>query len=447
MYSEENIIRSSSANEYTQDNNHEVPTQLTKQPSDSERLSPVLLPLISVSRFQNQLYWLDIGCALYSEYEGSEEGLKLWIDSSRKAFDTMPDFIGDNLDVTCKELYCTYDTSYITVKTLAFYARKDSPENYAVWHNTWCRESMKEAVSRYVVDAAGALYHMLWLDYCYSREERKWYIYQQHRWVRLSNTCKLLKFLSTTFTEKFVKWRNELLDNSDVNQTDILNISRFIRRVLTMSFRSNIIKEAEEHFCVENFSSLLYKNNNLTGTNNGVLEAIDMQVVFREGKPEDYISLSTLNDYDVLLTPENSLVQKCYTWLHQAFDDVSRNQFLHLVTTSLLKGEPRDLLLVGNGNNSISCLQRLCCEALGDYCQRRTRNVQQPRSRLNIFADEECDKQAKDAIHCIGTWVTDSSHLNKQSHCYLANPSFYDHVRALAPAFLWILVHEYPKLQ
>jgi len=413
-----------------------------------ERLSLGLLPMINGDRFRNRSEWLDIGRALYSECDGSKEGLKVWIKASRNAFINggVPKFI-DDIDVTCKQLYYTYYTGCITVKTLAWYARKDPPNDYVIWHNARCQKSIQKAFSGTITDAAAALYNMLWLDYCYSPQKHIWYIYQQNRWVQLSNIYKLRKFVSTTLTEAFFTSRNELGKNPFVNEQYIKAVSRVIMKLLTISFRSNVVREAQAYFSVNHVSSFLDANDKLTGTNNGVLEVVDGKVLFRDGKPEDYISLTTHIDYNPLLTVEDPLVQKCNSWFHEAFDDISRYRFINLVANSLFRGRSSDLSLNGNGSNSISCLQQLCRETFGDYCQLRFRNTRQPRSRLNIFPEEEHDKNARDTIRCVGTWVSDTAQLDKHSRCYLADPFFYDKVPALAPAFLWILSHEYPNLQ
>jgi hypothetical protein len=202
----------------------------------------IFLHMINPGRYNNKLHWLDIGRALFSNYEGSDEGLTLWIEATKNAC---------NIDKTikCKKLYPNFDSSHITIKTLAWYARCDSPEKYSRWHDVWCRKKITRAFNGNTYDIAIALYSFLWLDYCYSFEDQAWYKrkYENTEWVKHFGPHK---FISTTFTVTFIKLLNE-----SNNGVDFRKKSRLIAKLQTVPFKYDLIREARQRFCVDNIMS------------------------------------------------------------------------------------------------------------------------------------------------------------------------------------------------
>ena len=59
-----------------------------------------------------------------------------------------------SLSDTCRGLYHSFSGSTITLNTLAWYARGDSPDRYASWHKEWCMSSMEQALSMHHTDVA-----------------------------------------------------------------------------------------------------------------------------------------------------------------------------------------------------------------------------------------------------------------------------------------------------
>ena len=86
-----------------------------------------LMSFINYERGYDENYWLDIGKALYNcddTYDG--RGFKLWTSFSNKA--------GRSIN-ECYQVWDTFEIDNpITLKTLAFYARKDNYKLYKQWH-------------------------------------------------------------------------------------------------------------------------------------------------------------------------------------------------------------------------------------------------------------------------------------------------------------------------
>jgi len=101
-------------------------------------------------------------------------------------------------------------------------------------------------------------------------EEHIWYIYDQsqHRWIHTSSE----KIRSIVFGSH-MRYHMRL---HKINETET-------------------IKECAEYVCDYDFFNKLDENEHLIGFDNGVYDLITN--IFREGRPEDYISLSTGYSY------------------------------------------------------------------------------------------------------------------------------------------------------
>lgn len=361
-------------------------------------LAERMIPLMETSRFFREAFWLDIGKALYVSDEGGENGLRSWIHHTERALNgvtKIPDFMltADDLAKpgeralgsvaeTCRGLYYTFGTSAITVRTLAWYAREDSPERYATWHRDWCMSSMEQALSGYHTDVAIALHRVYWLDFVYCPiGTGKWFQFKNHRWVEMNQGIELRKAISKDFMKRFEHCRmvlsRQIHDSNDEafkgnGEITIKKITDLIRKLKTVSFKSSIMTESCEHFVNNQFISLLDTNPELTGVINGVLEVSGHYVQFRKTKPEDYISMCTNTIYHENYTWNHPLVLKCMKWFSQVFaiDRTLLHHFLKFAA-SCLKGRNSDKIFpvfTGEGDNSKSMIVKLFEATFNSYC-------------------------------------------------------------------------------
>ena len=133
-----------------------------ENPSDLEMCFE-LIELLGDKRFKSENYFLDIGKALYKATEGEDLGLTEWkklID--RKKLDFDKEF--------CDSKWIGFDNEEVTVKTLAWYAKEDHPEDYYQWHERWCRPKIMEAIQNRKLDniVAEAFYRVFWLHYMHT---------------------------------------------------------------------------------------------------------------------------------------------------------------------------------------------------------------------------------------------------------------------------------------
>jgi len=353
--------------------------------SDME-LAERMIPLINNSRYLREAYWMDVGKALYVSGDGSENGLLSWIRHTERAMagiQNIPAYmlVADNIEDTCRNLYYTFANSPITVKTLAWYAREDSPERYANWHREWCMSSMETALSGYHTDVCVALHRVYWLDFVYCPVGKgKWFQFRNHRWYEMNQGINLRKCISQDFMKRFESTRmilsQQIHDSGDETfrtngETTMKRLTYIIGKLKTVGFKSSIMQEACEHFSQDRFVSLLDTAAELTGVTNGILEAAGAHILFRPAKPEDYISMCANIPYHANFTWKHPLVIECMKWLGQVFTDRSLLHHFLKFAASCLKGRNSDKIFpiwTGAGDNSKSMIVKLFEASFASYC-------------------------------------------------------------------------------
>lgn len=349
-----------------------------------------LMPLLSDNRFLQKSTWLDIGKALYNSDFGGQDGIKLWISFTnnvinKKNFDiSIPEFLTESgtVDNTCNNLYRTFGKdNNITVKTLGWYAKSDSPQAYKDWHQKWCITSVENALSGIHSHVAEAFYKYYWLDYIYFTEGRgTWYEYENHRWRQANQGIAIKKKFSREFMNVFDKYRlklaKEIMDTTDNDarskiETTMKKISSITGKLGTAAYKSSLLTETAEFFENAIFGNVLDTNPDITGLSNGVLEIVDGVVIYRAGKPEDYVSMSTNIPFNPNFTWDDDLVVRCFQWLQKVFTDKQLlNHFLKF-GSSCLKGKNSDKIFpifTGEGDNSKSMIVKLFEATFSTYC-------------------------------------------------------------------------------
>ena len=332
-----------------------------------------LLPLLNRERVENDHYWLDVGKAIYNT-DRSEHGLNLWIRFTERSDVHSAD--------DCRTYYPTFGLdNVLTYKTIAWYARLDSPEAYEDWHKQWCLPMMMKATTGSHTDVATALYRIYWLDFvCASVGKRRWYHFTNHKWTELDDGVTLRRKFSTEFKNRFEKistdlsWkRQEATEERDKHalSVEIKKIETLIGKLGTVHFKQSVMREAAELFHNDKFDDSLDANHYLMGLLNGILEVCDGYACVREGKPEDYVSKSCNIYWMSNFTWKHPLVERCMKWMRQVFPDPQLLHYSLKLFASCLKGRNSDKIfpvLTGEGDNSKSMIKKLFEAAFGSYC-------------------------------------------------------------------------------
>jgi P4 family phage/plasmid primase-like protien len=132
-------------------------------------------------------------------------------------------------------------------------------------------------------------------------------------------------------------------------------------------FKETLIKECASLFYDKDFEQKLDSNVNLIGFENGIYDLSANE--FREGRPDDYITLSTKNDYHVW-NEKNPLNKQISNFFKQILpNDNVRQYFINALCTCMsgTTKEEKLYILTGSGSNGKSLTMDLVYLALGDY--------------------------------------------------------------------------------
>ncbi len=407
------LVNNSIANPYVNEEFDDGEVDLVKR---------LAVECLSVERADTYKTWMEVGWCLYNICD-DEDMFDTWVEFSKKS--TKSD--GTDWNKYRRDWIRGFSRntagSKLTIKSLHYWAREDDPVKY--------KEIVEEDHVRYIqYRVSDDHFHIAKLlrkvfkgDYCASLEARRteWFMFDAklHSWRRINQGMQLQAKLSTHVnsliaqarerlkTKNFKEWQEEMERNPQ-NISDKKNADMFTRwkegtsdgdRFVTLlkmennlykqDYKVSIMKAAVELFYEEDFQSKLDMNPYLIACKNGVLDLRNevkdpvtgktkIQVVFRPGKPDDYISKVAGRDepdheaieyhpYD----PDDPKQKELMEFMSKIFTDKDlRNYFIRLMA-SCLEGMNREQCYytwIGCGGNGKSKITELMRMSLGEYC-------------------------------------------------------------------------------
>jgi len=348
--------------------------RLSNETSALER-ARAMLGLIDRVRVDQHWSWFAIGQALFN-ISSDNEALKIWEWKTTQSDSwTAKD---------CQEKWLEMNVGRITEATIEWFAYKDDPELYRSKTEKDIRESIMLAVTDQletsVAKAFKALYPFEFV--CSDYATSTWYYYERSRWIPDNGNYRINYQIIQMFQPELEKIRSDIsqkvASSRDAefkarNETVIVLITQLIRKLGTTSFKNHVCSELRTLYYNPKFRKYSNSNPNLTGTENGVIDLTGEQFCFRQGIPEDYITLSTNINFPINYTWETEMVKVVITYMEQVFrnQDV-RDYFWRLMGKLLYSGNIDKIfpILTGSGDNSKSMVVRLIEAALGSYCRK-----------------------------------------------------------------------------
>ena len=357
-----------------------------------------LTECLSVERATDNKSWIDVGYCLHSIH--SETMLPSWISFSKKwAMYTSDD--------ECKQQWRymnTNNTPQYTIATLHYWAKQD---NYDMW-----KQVMKDSLESLVItsikgdkstgphsDVANVIYHYFKDCFrCGNIRDNTWYFFNEAlggKWEITEQGHILRARLSSeivdlymTYLKKYQDIANQEDEESEkksIYETRVGNICKVIVKLKDSSYKDKIMKECKEYFYDKKFMEKLNDKKDLIGFENGVYDLTKSQ--FREGLPDDYVSLSTglalpvINQdkpigIDDLVELSKELLnyeeryEGLYDFLDKVFPIESVLEYTLRFLSSCLSGEVREekfYFWTGSGGNGKSKLVELIDLAFGEY--------------------------------------------------------------------------------
>ena len=367
------------------DNENVVP----KTPSESLRELKLLMPLLSPLRATEYKSWYEIGCVLFNLGEGSIDALELFISFSKRTESN------NFSEANCIARWNKMKRTEYGLGTIIYYVKQDNPEAYQALKQDRCRKSLMQSIQKNgqltSYACAEALYHKFKNEYVYTGNGKDgWFKFENHRWNQIAEGIDLRKQIPTLrepINEEIKRIRERIneIDNirrdkeeANENADDESKQSKEQdkKRGMLMKeknkledtpFKDKVLKECKDLFLDQKFMDKIDENANLMGFTNGVLDIEHM--VFREGRPTDYITLSAEYDYREVGENEEEMRQ-IDDYLQRVFvnQDI-RNYFLDHSCLILKGGNMAKKVVVwsGVGDNSKSVLVTLMRKTLGKY--------------------------------------------------------------------------------
>lgn len=330
-----------------------------------------LVSLLDATKMTESL-WLDVGNAIFSIDRGVE-GLKLW-----KWFSSLNI---EYADEECEEHWPTFaESTAITIATLEYYAEKHNPEAYKEYRSVFVKAAINSAIQKQSHTAIAEAFHACFPHkfVCAHFSNSEWYTFENHRWIRSDGTFMLQWTINKSFIPKLEEMRAKIATdmlNKDATfkrqcENDITLIGQLISQLEKNGFKENLCRELKIYYYDKNFN--LYKDKNifLTGCPNGVIDVKSGKAIFREGKPQDYITISTKYLYNKDMKMTDPIVQETLAYIRKVYRNANVNRFFWKFVASMLKSGNADKLFVmfiGEGDNSKSMVIQLISYALGGY--------------------------------------------------------------------------------
>jgi P4 family phage/plasmid primase-like protien len=189
--------------------------------------------------------------------------------------------------------------------TLCMWVRQDNPDAFYQMMEQDLNALLMASKTETHYDIAKVVHFMFRYDYvCVSIKNNSWYEFKNHRWVYCDAAYSLRQKISQDVFRKYMmsaanqqqKGAVELDEHrQSAYAKDAKKLTEISLKLKQSPFKDNIIKECRELFYVDKFDEKLDSKCHLIGFSNGVYDMEAME--FREGHPEDYISMSTHINY------------------------------------------------------------------------------------------------------------------------------------------------------
>jgi phage/plasmid-associated DNA primase len=335
--------------------------------AENLKMSEQLLPMLAQFRTEEYNEWITIGWVMYNISEGCQEGLDQWIEFSAR---DETNFDEDE----CIRQWDNMTKKDYTIGTLKFYAKSDNPEMYQNFVKEQGAKHIKASLEGSHYDIAKLLYTEYGTEFvCASVANKSWYQFIGHHWEEIEEGVFLRDRISTDIVEKYGKLGGEYFakaagsdgDEERNLQTRLKQIQQLVQKLKSTPFKKNVMTEAADIFFNKNFKQKLDTNPYLFGFRNGIY---DLKLnVFRNGRPEDYISNCSPIDY-VNFSPSDKKVQEIHDYFVKVFPDTSvRQYFLDQASDVFVGGNHQKVVLfwTGEGDNAKSVTQSFFEKMLG----------------------------------------------------------------------------------
>ena len=344
-----------------------------------------IMSMISDDRSDNYDEWMEVGWTLFNVGQGNQECLEMWIDFSRRS----PKFVEGG----CEEIWESMEIKGKTIASLLAMAKTDSPNEYKAWKETNIRSFLWKSLlepkpAEY--DVAMVVTKMFGDKFvCSDARKNEWYYFEEHRWRKMDSGIQLRRLFVKDVIIEYCNLQREINKEADeieykmgMAEKDSPNgmelaldykkisgkkkrCSAIISALKTTSFHRKLIEMCQLEMHDYNFNKKRNENRYLLGCENGV---IDLETfVFRDGRPDDYITFTTGRYYQVF-NPNDEEVKELDEILMKVYPNKNRRKYFEDFFAMSLKGgnTGKDwLIATGESDGGKSATFRILETALG----------------------------------------------------------------------------------
>lgn len=328
-----------------------------------------LLDCIDNERANDYSQWMSVGFALYNI---DSDNLDLWDEFSKRS--------EKYTDGECAKIWKKLNQGTISIGTIKWYAKQDNLAKYNEIINGSIESKIDKAIASNGAhtDVAEIVFEFYEGEFVFNN--KTWFNYEtkKHKWVRTEDNNVLrknLKQISAQFMLRASYWAQEAA-KLDADEDYKLNCTKkaasasgVALQLKNATYRSHIMTECKCLFTDEGkFDELLDTKGNLLGFTNGVMDFDTFE--FRDGRPDDFISLST--EYDYILDFDMTTLDKIKSLVSDIWPDKLDGEFWLNIMSHTLDGSltKEDFYIHnGSGGNGKGLLKDLMKLVFGEYYQ------------------------------------------------------------------------------
>ena len=335
------------------------------------RKSNIYVNMLGQHRAEDFHDWLRVGLALHTI---DDSLLTVWDEFSKRSKKYKKN--------ECAKMWNTMKNksstgNVLTIRSLAYWAKMDDPKQYEAFISEEMRNYMKDSADEDNYNLAKCVFAKYSDRFvCSSCKNNIWWEFKNGRWIKIDDAYTLKLLLSEDFTKEYEKEIASLALKSVASGSNMLRdelankrvkYEKIIRKLKNTNFKEILIKECKNLFYDPKFEEKLDSNIYLIGFTNGVYDLEKEE--FRQGRPDDYITLSTKVDYKPW-SDKNPYASKIKTFFSQVFPNSKVRDYFLTVLATCVAGETKEekfYILTGSGSNGKSLTNDLMKYALGDY--------------------------------------------------------------------------------
>lgn len=322
--------------------------------------------MLSAERAEKYDSWIRVGWALRNT---DQRLLGAWVDFSRQS--------AKYTEGECEGLWTHMQREReggLTMRSLRHWAKEDSPEEFHAFASESRQEVIMEALSATHNDIARLVHNMYSEDFiCSSLGNRTFYQFQNHRWRKLEHAHAIRMKLSTEVFDEVKRFATTFAsDSASSSQDNAAKKQDPAKRTLDLLKSANqkelILRECGDLFYRKDFERDLDEKKHLVGFENGVFDLKANE--FRDGRPEDLVSLSTGVEFEVR-PGDDLLEEEIMDFFSKVFPNEGVREYALGRLASFLSGDVTHehfYIFTGCGSNGKSKTIELFEAAFGDYC-------------------------------------------------------------------------------